>query len=132
MGNRRTVIVASTVMLALLAFTTAYLRIAAIGDPFSGTWRLNPGDPYAVVVRLQKGGYFIAVENGQTSSGWVHAARSGKVLTATLTVLGSSEPTGGVATTILVFQSWDGHLVETDHGLDFLLTKMNGSTSLPG
>ena len=125
-------VVALAVVLALVAFTATYLKIATFGDPFSGTWKLNPGDPYAVVIKLQRGGYFITVANGQTSSGWFHARRSGSALTATLRVLDNGEPTGVVSTTTLVFQSWDGHLVETDHDLDMFLTKMSGSTSLPG
>jgi hypothetical protein len=117
--NRRTVVVVLVVVLVYLGFTVTYLTRFTIGDPFSGTWRLNPADPYAVVIKLTKGGYFIAVANGQTSSGWVAARRSGSVLTGTVRVLDT-----------LVFQSWDGHLVETDHDLNMFLTKTSGSTSI--
>jgi hypothetical protein len=91
----------------------------------------DPDDPYAVVIHLQRGGYWVAVANGQTSSGWVHARRSGSVLTATVRVLDNGEPTSVVSTTTLVFQSWDGHLVETDHDLNLFLTKVSSSKSMP-
>ncbi len=118
--------------MAISAFAGVYLRMAPIGDPFSGTWRLNFSDPYAVVIKLQRSGYFIAVANGQTSSGWVHATRRGGVLTATLGVPPNHEAKGVASSTTLVFQSWGGHLVETDHNLDLVLTKMSDGNALPG
>jgi hypothetical protein len=119
------------VVLAYVGFTAIYLTRFTFGDPFSGTWRLNPDDPYIVVVKLARSGYSIAIANGKTSSGWVSARRSGNVLTAMVRVLDSGELTGAASTTTLVFRSWDGHLVETDHDLNLVLTKTSGGTSMP-
>ena len=121
MRTRRTVVVMTVAVLALAGFTATYLTMFTFGDPFSGTWTLSPDVPYAVVIKLARGGYWVAVADGQTDSGWVAARRSGWVLT----------PTGVVLTTTPVFRLWNGHLIETDNGLNTLLTKMSGSTSLP-
>jgi hypothetical protein len=127
MKDRRTLVAVWAVVFACVAFATAYLTLFTFGDPFSGTWRLNPDDPYAVVIKLIRGGYFVAVANGQTSSGWFPGRRSGTVLTSTVKGLEHGVP----SSTTLVFESSDGHLVETDHNLNLLLTKTSGSTTIP-
>jgi len=131
MKTRRTVVVMLVAVLALAGFTAAYLTRFTFGDPFSGTWTLSPDVPYAVVIKLARGGYSVAVADGQTNGRWVAARRSGRVLTSTVRVLDNGEPAGVVSVTTLVFRSWNGHLIETDNGLNMLLTKTSGSTSLP-
>jgi hypothetical protein len=58
------VIVAAVVAASAAAYLTGFI---IIGDPFSGTWRLNPDDPnYAVVIKQTRAGYYFAVANGKS------------------------------------------------------------------
>ncbi len=117
----------AVVVLAAVAFSATYLTVFTFGDPFSGTWKLNPDDPQMVVIKLTRAGYLLAVANGQTTTGWFSARRNGTMLTSGVSVLDN----GALSTTRLVLQFRDGHLVETGNGNLTTLTKMSGSTSLP-
>jgi hypothetical protein len=114
---------------ALAAFAAAYLTgLIIVGDPFSGTWRLDPKDAYGVVIKRTGDGYFFAVDNGETSTGWLSAKRKGRVLDSRLRLMDHGQPAGMTVRSTFEYQPWNAHLVQVDHGLHRTFTKVSDST----
>ena len=129
MRSKPILVAAIVVATAVAAVAAAYLTgLIIIGDPFSGTWRLDPKDASGVVIKRTDDGYFFASDNGHTSTGWLSAKRKGRILDSSLRVMDDGQFTGVTVRTTFEYQPWNGHLVEVDHGLHLTLTKVSDST----